>query len=127
MTNPFDQNPRPAVPEHGRARKAVGVYMAIVFVVASFLWGYRIGAQQHPRPFGSASGTVEFVNPDMDQSGGVVDFKLFWDTWNLIKDRYAKQPVDEKKMFYGALEGMVASLGDRVDQARVVLEQRLLA
>jgi carboxyl-terminal processing protease len=112
MTNPFDQNPRPAVPEHGRARKAAGLYVAIVFVVASFLWGYRVGSQKHPRPFGSASGTVEFVNADADQSGGTVDFKEYWDVWNLIKDRYAKQPVDEKKMFYGSLEGMVASLGD---------------
>jgi len=113
MTNPFDQNPRPAVPEHGRARKAVGLYLAVIFTVASFLWGYRLGAHEsRQRPSGSASGTVEFVNADADQSGGVIDFNLYWDVWNLIKDRYAKQPVDEKKMFYGALSGMVASLGD---------------
>ncbi|HJV33310.1 MAG TPA: S41 family peptidase [Patescibacteria group bacterium] len=114
MNNPFDrENVRPAVPEHGRARKAVGIYLALVFVVASFLWGYRLGAHgAASKTVASASGTVEFVNAGLDLSGGKVDFKLFWDTWNLIKDRYAKQPVDEKKMFYGALEGMVASLGD---------------
>ena len=114
MDTPFDsENMRSAVPEHGRARRVVGVYLALVFVVASFLWGYRLGANGAPsKPTGSASGTVEFVNDDMDLSGGVVDFELFWDTWRLIKDRYAKQPVDEKKMFYGALSGMVASLGD---------------
>ena len=112
--NPFDHGqPRPAVPEHGRSRKAVGIYLTLVFVVASFLWGYRMGAEKnHPRPFGSASGTVEFVNADADRSGGVVDFDMYWDVWELIRERYAKQPVDEKKMFYGALYGMVASLGD---------------
>jgi carboxyl-terminal processing protease len=113
MTSPFERDARPAVPEHGRARKAVGVYLALVFVVASFLWGYRLGANgSSGRPSGSASGTVEFVNDDVDLSGGTVDFRLFWDTWQLIKDRYAKQPVDERAMFYGALSGMVASLGD---------------
>ena len=114
MNNPFErENVRPAVPEHGRARKAVGVYLALVFVVASFLWGYRLGAKgEAARAVASASGTVEFVNADMDRSGGTIDFKMYWDLWNVIKDRYAKQPVDEKKMFYGALQGMVASLGD---------------
>lgn len=114
MTNPFDrENIRPAVPEHGRARRVVGVYLALVFVAAAFLWGYRLGANAEPsKRTGSASGTIEFVNDGLDLSGGTVDFELFWDTWHLIKDRYAKQPVDEKKMFYGALMGMVASLGD---------------
>jgi len=114
MNTPFDrESPRPAVPEHGRARKAVGVYLALVFIVASFLWGYRLGASETSKnPTGSASGTVEFVNASLDRSGGTVDFAMYWDLWNLIKDRYAKQPVDEKKMFYGALQGMVASLGD---------------
>lgn len=113
MNIPFNQDSLPAVPEHGRARKAVGLYLAIVFTVASFLWGYRLGAHEgSSKKTGSASGTVEFVNADQDLSGGTVDFQLFWDTWQLIKDRYAKQPVDEKKMFYGALSGMVASLGD---------------
>ncbi|HTK60566.1 MAG TPA: S41 family peptidase [Candidatus Baltobacteraceae bacterium] len=114
MMNPFDrENPAPAVPQNVRARKAVGVYLALVFVVASFLWGYRLGAHETAKkPTGSASGTVEFVNAEMDRSGGVIDFQMYWDLWQLIKDRYAKQPVDERKMFYGALEGMVASLGD---------------
>ena len=111
--NPFDQDHRPSVPEHGRARKAVGAYLALVFVVAAFLWGYRLGASETEKGFtASASGTVQFVNDGQDRSGGVVDFAMYWDIWHLIKDRYAKQPVDEKKMFYGALAGMVASLGD---------------
>jgi len=114
MNTPFDRETRPsAVPEHGRARKAIAAYLTAVFVVASFLWGYRLGAHESGgRAFGSASGTVEFVNAGLDESGGKVDFKMFWDLWHVIQDRYAKQPVDEKKMFYGALQGMVASLGD---------------
>lgn len=114
MNIPFDNdNRRSSVPEQGRARRAVWLYLALVFVVSSFLWGYRLGARgSEASTTGSASGTVEFVNQRLDLSSDTVDFRMFWDTWNLIKDRYAKQPVDERQMFYGALSGMVASLGD---------------
>jgi carboxyl-terminal processing protease len=41
-----------------------------------------------------------------------VDFNLFWDVWNDIKRDYYEQPVSEKELFYGALEGMASALGD---------------
>ncbi len=41
-----------------------------------------------------------------------VDFKEFWDLWQRLKDSYYKQPVDEKKMFYGAMSGLASSLDD---------------
>lgn len=42
-----------------------------------------------------------------------VDFSLFWDTWKLIKENYVdKDKVTEKKMFYGALHGLVSSVED---------------
>ncbi len=101
------------IPENARARRAVSVYLALVFVVASFLWGYRTGTGRASRgPTGSASGGIEIANAGLDRSGGSVDFEQFWDLWNIIKERYVKQPVDEKQMYYGALAGMVASLRD---------------
>lgn len=41
------------------------------------------------------------------------DFREFWELWRILRERYYKQPVDEKKMFYGALAGMTAALDDR--------------
>ncbi|MDP2708661.1 MAG: S41 family peptidase [bacterium] len=42
-----------------------------------------------------------------------VDFNLFWKVWDLLKDEYVDQSkLDDKKMFYGALKGMVESVGD---------------
>lgn len=107
-----DDNSVGPVPENAKARKAVGLYLAAVFIVSSFLWGYQFGTRKAATPVGSASGTVEFVNADADRSGVTIDFNQFWDVWGVIKQRYAKQPVDQKAMFYGALRGMVASLGD---------------
>ncbi len=112
MLNGHDNRNGMPMPESLRARKAVGAYLAAVFVVSSFLWGYHLGAGKAASSTASASGSVEILNAGADRSGGTVDFKQFWDLWNVIKLRYAKQPVDQKAMFYGALRGMVASLGD---------------
>lgn len=41
-----------------------------------------------------------------------INFDLFWEVWDLVENRYLDRPVDAKAMMYGAIEGMVASLGD---------------
>ena len=42
-----------------------------------------------------------------------VDFNLFWNVWDLLHKQYVdKGNLNEKKMFYGAMRGMVAALGD---------------
>ena len=42
-----------------------------------------------------------------------IDFSLFWDTWDALQSQYVDhEEVNDKKLFYGALKGMVASLKD---------------
>jgi carboxyl-terminal processing protease len=42
-----------------------------------------------------------------------IDFDLFWDVWDTLEENYVDQEeLNEKKMFYGALRGLVASLDD---------------
>ncbi len=42
-----------------------------------------------------------------------VDFNIFWDAWRQLEDKYVgRSGLDKKKMVYGAVEGMVKSLGD---------------
>ena len=42
-----------------------------------------------------------------------VDFKLFWDLWDILKNQYVDpEEINEKKMFYGAMEGLANSLDD---------------
>ncbi len=41
-----------------------------------------------------------------------VDFSLFWRVWDYIKQHALQQPVEEEKLFYGSLEGLVGSLRD---------------
>lgn len=39
-------------------------------------------------------------------------FDPFWETWNLVHERYLRQPVDDEVLVKGAIDGMLASLGD---------------
>jgi len=41
-----------------------------------------------------------------------VSFDIFWETWDYVKNNYVESNVDESKLFYGSLEGMVGSLQD---------------
>ncbi|MFH1582923.1 MAG: S41 family peptidase [Candidatus Falkowbacteria bacterium] len=42
-----------------------------------------------------------------------VDFNLFWNVWDELKDKYVdKDKLDDKTMFYGAIKGVVESIGD---------------
>lgn len=41
-----------------------------------------------------------------------VNFTDFWDLWDKVSKKYVDQPVSEGDMFYGAMEGLVAGLGD---------------
>jgi carboxyl-terminal processing protease len=41
-----------------------------------------------------------------------VDFKLFWEMWSLMKEKYYTQPIKDKDLFYGAMAGLAGSVGD---------------
>ena len=43
---------------------------------------------------------------------GDVDFAAFWDVWSALKTKYYKQPIADKDLYYGALQGLVAGAGD---------------
>ncbi len=40
------------------------------------------------------------------------DYGIFEQAWNSIKSQYVKQPVSDKALFYGAMNGLVDGLGD---------------
>lgn len=58
----------------------------------------------------SSAVTPKIVNEDAGKPKDL-DFSLFWDTWRTLEEKYPTKP-DRTKMFYGAIEGMVKSLGD---------------
>lgn len=41
-----------------------------------------------------------------------VNFREFWNVWDLMKKAYYRQPVSDKALYYGAVRGMVSSMED---------------
>ena len=69
-------------------------------VLAPFL--SKPASQQIPTPASQAES-----NQDLAEL-----FVPFWQAWDLVKERYVDQPVDEEAMMRGAIRGMLESLGD---------------
>ncbi|MBU0650263.1 PDZ domain-containing protein, partial [Patescibacteria group bacterium] len=65
--------------------------------------GYEVNIKKNPPK-------VEIINKDKDISQ--VDFSLFWEAWDAVSADYLNRPVDPQQMLYGAIGGMVESLGD---------------
>ncbi len=65
--------------------------------------------------FGLRRGSGDFIPSVISNSNSGqpanVDFSLFWQTWNKVRDSY-NNSSDPQSMVYGAISGMVSSLGD---------------
>ncbi len=92
---------------------AFGVVMALA-VTASFMAGVFIGDLRRAPARAQATGDGQLLNTNARPTAQLkdVDFQAFWDIWKTVKERYVETPPSDVKMFYGAVAGMVGSLGD---------------
>lgn len=76
-----------------------------------FIGGFRLG-QISQVDFHTVPPQVRFINQTQPKNI-TIDFQLFWDTWTMLNQQYFdKRMLDPQKMFYGAIQGMVAGVGD---------------
>jgi len=90
--------------------RIISLILVLVLVVATYGLGFRMG-------LGSESGEEDFgtVNNKEDLPDFVtqdVDMDLLFEVWEEINKKYIDAPVSESQLFYGAVAGSVASLGD---------------
>ncbi len=79
--------------------------IACVLATTAFAAGFGIGRYVLPYPTGPSAAA------DDELQG---QFEIFWQAWDLIEDRfYTEGPLNTREMVYGAVRGMVESLGDR--------------
>lgn len=70
--------------------------------------GFFIGQESIP----SVEKIEGLVNKELGKPQEL-DFGLFWDTWDLIEEKYAgRLKLNQQEMIYGAISGMVKSLRD---------------
>ncbi|MDP3948314.1 MAG: S41 family peptidase [bacterium] len=84
----------------------------VLIVILVFLLGWQLGHRDVQVKWATYKPTVSIINKEPPQKIDL-DFKLFWDTWDFLSRSYFdKKSIDPTKLFYGAISGMVAALGD---------------
>jgi carboxyl-terminal processing protease len=89
-------------------------YVVIVLILASFFGGMVLGGWQgrletEKKFVGGNVGNVEKLPDHLSKD---INFDLFWQVWDLVKQNYVHQPVADTKLFYGALAGIVSAVED---------------
>lgn len=91
-----------------RGRKYIIVPFFIIILAAVFIFGFFIGQTTRP-----SIEEVEGLNNKTLGQPGDVDFSLFWDTWSAIQKKHVdRKELNPQQMVYGAIAGLVKSLGD---------------
>lgn len=84
--------------------------IAITLVLLGFGFGYNFGHFGKISILPPPRATITHTEPPISQN---IDFSLFWDVWNRLNSDYIdKKALDPQKMVYGAITGLVQSLGD---------------
>lgn len=85
----------------------------LVIIALSFVLGWQFGRRDYLIKWSNFKPNITVNNQLPSDENVDVDFKLFWQTWDLISTRYIdKKAIDPQKLYYGAISGMVAAVGD---------------
>lgn len=86
--------------------------LVVLFLIVFFV-GYFIGVTKVNLDWKNYKPNITVVNKEPPSTASLVDFGLFWNVWDkLTTNYYDQKAVDPQKMLYGAISGMVASVGD---------------
>lgn len=89
-------------------------YLAILAMVATFGLGFFLGQANTKNTDGT-----QIITRTSDTLAGIfsgnpsVDTKLFQEVWDALHSQYIdKTKIDDAKLYYGSISGMVSALGD---------------
>lgn len=92
------------------------IFFGSIAVIVAFGAGVFFGqANAIKEEVSGQSGSVDIakvLNLYAKTRSAEVNFDQFWDVWDMVKEKYVSQPVDDVELFYGAIEGMVKGLDD---------------
>lgn len=87
------------------------IFIISLLVLSSGI-GYNLGQKGALSKEVVTPVSYRFVNQDVP-GAKTLDFSLFWAVWGKLEQTFFdKAALDAQKMFYGAISGMVSSLGD---------------
>lgn len=83
-------------------------FIAFFFSGVFFIFGFNVGSNHTQNDVSFDLAVVE-----NQQSAHDVDFEIFWDVWDLVKEKYVDHDnLKAQDMIYGAINGMLAATGD---------------
>ena len=84
--------------------------ITFLLAISFFYGGYYYGKRGYE--FEVKRNPPEIKVTNRNPGDQEIDFDLFWRVWDLVQQDYLDRPVDGQQMMYGAISGMVQSLGD---------------
>ena len=86
-------------------------FFALIYVIVFWI-GVEKGKQSQSSTLPLQLQNAIFINKDKNADNSI-DFSLFWNVWDLVKNKYVDaENLDAKKMYYGAIKGMLQATGD---------------
>lgn len=104
--------------------KSMRIYLIVIILCALFFSLGFIAGEGRVR---LASGKIEITRGDVPST--TADYSLLWDALDTLNKHYVDRPLDQQKLMYGAVSGLVAAAGDpytvffNPDEARQFSEQ----
>jgi len=93
--------------------KKIKLLQLVVLLIISGLIGYYFGINNVKFSWQAYKPSLMIINKEPPASLSSVDFSTFWNVWGKIEDGYYdKTKLDPTKMLNGAIQGMIASIGD---------------
>lgn len=89
------------------------IIIILILVLASGASGFWLGRHEiQIKSQKSKIKSIEIINKEVPSDKGL-DFSLFWETWQRLEEKFIdKEKIKYQEMVYGAIKGMVKSLGD---------------
>ena len=92
-------------------RSARLIIIIFLLMIISGWIGFWLGNHQFQINFGQKG--IFKIDRKVPAGKEDIDFNLFWNVWDRLEKNYLnKEDVDPAQMVFGAIQGMVASLGD---------------
>jgi carboxyl-terminal processing protease len=112
MNNPYFSS-KPEM--DSEKKKTIKIIIISLLIVITFFVGLIVGISNSDEINKGETNFGKVKNQGAKQPEYLsqdVNFKLFWQVWDIIKDKYVEKDINEVEMFYGAQMGLVAALGD---------------
>jgi len=93
-------------------RSAVKSYGIVFLIFLAFFGGWLVARRGTSVGNVNESKDLQNVGLLSENYNADPDFQTFWDVWTDIRDNYVRQPIDETKLFYGAMSGMLRATED---------------